>query len=178
MNDREIKIVQYFNGLGGKRFDDFLALINSIRFLSFFWIALAIMAIVKHPEIMTSFLVAIVIVAILHFGITEGIIKHFLLNFVPKRNRPFVAYPELIQPIGRKFSDSSFPSSHMASTVAMLFIVTTFYPSLLVPAVIFVAVIAFSRLHNGMHYPTDILAGIVLGFLYGWMTIEIMKFVF
>ncbi|HAR99545.1 MAG: Membrane-associated phospholipid phosphatase [Candidatus Moranbacteria bacterium GW2011_GWC2_37_73] len=171
----EIKIVQYFNRIGSKNFDDFLALVNSIRFLAIFWVAIIIIAIIKHPEIINSFLVAVGIVTILHFGITEGIMKHLLLYFVPKRKRPYVAYPDLIKSIGKKFSDSSFPSSHMASTVAMLFVVIAFYPSLLFLSVIFVLVMAFSRLHSGMHYPSDILAGIILGLLYGWIAMEILK---
>jgi undecaprenyl-diphosphatase len=178
MNDCEIKAVQYFNRLGGKKFDNFLALINSISFLAFFWIVLVAVAILKHPVIANKFLLAVLLVAILHFGITEGIIKHFLLLFMKKRKRPYVAYPELIKPIGRRFSDSSFPSSHIASTAAMLFVIVTFYPSLFILASIFILVIAFSRLHNGMHYPTDILTGIILGFWYGWMAIKIINFLF
>lgn len=171
----EIKIVQYFNKIGSKKFDDFLALINSIRFLAIFWVAMIMIAIIKHPEIINSFLVAVGIVTILHFGITEGIMKHLLLYFVPKRKRPYVAYPDLIKSIGKKFSDSSFPSSHMASTVAMLFVIITFYPSLLFLSVALVLIMAFSRLHSGMHYPSDILAGIILGLLYGWIAMEILK---
>ncbi|KKQ53491.1 MAG: Phosphoesterase PA-phosphatase related protein [Parcubacteria group bacterium GW2011_GWD2_38_11] len=171
----EIRIVQYFNRIGSRKFDDFLALINSIRFLAFFWFAIVIIAIVKHPEIINYFLAAVAIVAILHFGITEGIIKHLLLYFIPKRKRPYVAYPDLIKSIGKKFSDSSFPSSHMASTVAMLFVIVSFYPSLFFLSVTFVLIMAFSRLHSGMHYPSDILAGIVLGLLYGWIAMEILK---
>lgn len=175
--DIEKRIVEYLNRIGGKKFDYFLALINSIRFLAFFWIVLVMLAIFKHPEITKSFLAAIVAVAVLHFGITEGILKHWLLNFMPKRKRPYVQYSDTIKPIGKKFSDSSFPSSHMASTVAMFFIITTFYPSLIIFALVFVLFMAFSRLHNGMHYPSDILAGIVFGLLYGWAALEMLKIV-
>lgn len=174
----EIKIVQYFNRIGSKKFDDFLALINSVRFLAIFWATLVVVATIKHPEIINSFLAAVAIVAILHFGITEGIMKHLLLYFIPKRKRPYVAYPELIKSIGKKFSDSSFPSSHMASTVAMLFVIVSFYPSLFALSVIFILIMAFSRLHSGMHYPTDVIAGILLGLFYGWAAMRILVFVF
>ncbi|MDD5396821.1 MAG: phosphatase PAP2 family protein [Candidatus Moranbacteria bacterium] len=175
MNDLEIKIVRYFNGIGGKNAAVFLGFINSISFLAFFWTVLVVLAIDKHPEIAKPFLEAIVIVAVLHFGITEGIIKHLLLRIIPKRKRPFVAYPQSITPIGRKFSDSSFPSSHMATTVAMLVVIGSFYPSLIIPAIIFAAIIAFSRLHNGMHYPTDILAGVLLGVSYGYLALALVQ---
>lgn len=174
MDKFEITIVKYFNDLGSKRMDIWLSFLNSIPFLSFFWSALAVVAILRHPEITKSFLIAIVLVALLHFGITELLMKHLLLFFVPKRKRPFAAFPKLIRSVGKKFSDSSFPSSHMATTVAMLFVIVSFYPSLFLCAATFVLLMAFSRLHNGMHYPSDILAGIMLGFFYGWLAFKLL----
>lgn len=178
MDEFEIKIVKYFNQIGSKNLDAFLGFINSIRFLAFFWIVVVALAVIRHPEIDKPFIEAVVIVAVLHFGITEGIIKHLLLHVISKRKRPYVTYPGLIKPIGKKFSDSSFPSSHMTTTVAMFFVITFFYPSLIIPAVVMVVVMAFSRLHNGMHYPSDIVAGIAFGLGYGWIALESIRILF
>lgn len=175
MDEFEIKIVKYFNKIGSKNLDVFLGFINSIRFLVFFWTLLVALAVVKNPEIYKSFLGAVLLVAILHFGITEGIIKHLLLRVIVKRKRPYVAFPETIKPVGKKFSDSSFPSSHMTTTVAMFFVIVAFYPSLIVLAVAATLIMAFSRLHNGMHYPSDILVGILLGLGYGWVALAALK---
>jgi len=178
MDNFEIKFVKYFNQAGFKKLDDFLSLVNSIRFLAFFWLILTIIAIASHPIITESFLVAVLIVGVLHFGITEGIIKHFLTRFFPKRKRPYVAYPELIKAVGKKFSDSSFPSSHMATTVAMLVVIVSFYPSLLFLSLVMIVLMAFSRLHNGMHYPSDVAVGILLGYAYGWVALKIIEILF
>lgn len=175
MNDFEIKIVAYCNKLGGKKTDEFLGFINSIRFLAFFWLVLVIAATAKHPAIAQKFLVAVLIVSILHFVITEAFIKHFLTRFFGARKRPYIAHPHAIHPIGRKFSDSSFPSSHMATTVAMFAVIAAFYPSLTIAAVVLVGVMAFSRLHNGMHYPSDIAAGTLLGVGYGYAALLILN---
>lgn len=178
MDNFEIKFVKYCNQAGFKKLDDFLSLVNSIRFLAFFWLILTIIAIASHPIITESFLVAVLIVGVLHFGITEGIIKHFLTRFFPKRKRPYVAYPELIKAVGKKFSDSSFPSSHMATTVAMLVVIVSFYPSLLFLSLAMIVLMAFSRLHNGMHYPSDVAVGILLGYAYGWAALKIIEILF
>lgn len=177
MNEFEIKMVQYLNTLGGKKTDEFLGFINSIRFLAFFWIVLVAVAALKHPIIAEQFLLAVLIVAVLHFCITEGFIKHFLTRFFPARQRPYIAYPEMIKPIGKKFSDSSFPSSHMATTAAMLVVIAAFYPSLVIPAIILIVVMAFARLHNGMHYPSDIIAGTILGIAYGAVAIKFLGWI-
>jgi undecaprenyl-diphosphatase len=178
MDKFEVKIVKFFNNIGGKKLDSFLGFVNSIRFLSFFWTALVFMAIAVHPEIAWLFSVTVFFVALLHFGITEGLIKHFLIRFFPKRKRPYIKFPKLIRPIGKKFSDSSFPSSHMTTTVGMLVAIVFFYPSLLIPAVLLVLIMAFSRLHNGMHYPSDIVAGTLLGFVYGLVAIFLTNRIF
>lgn len=174
MNNWEIKFVKYFNSVGGKKLDTFLGFVNSIRFLAFFWIFVVLVAIISHPQIARDFFWAVFLVAVLHFGITEGIIKSFLTYLFFKRSRPYVAFPKMIKPIGKKFSDSSFPSSHMTTTVGMFFVICTFFPSLLIPAIVFVLAMAFSRLHNGMHYPSDILVGVILGLCYGYLAIFLL----
>ncbi len=175
MDEFEIKIVRFLNQIGSKKMDSFLGFINSIRFLAFFWLVLAAVAVAAHPIIAKEFVLAVAIVTLLHFAITEGIIKHLLTYFFAKRKRPYIKYPEIIKPIGKKFSDSSFPSSHMATTVAMLFVIVNFYPSLFLLSVLMVVLMAFSRLHNGMHYLTDVLAGVLLGIGYGYWALQIVK---
>ena len=174
MKSLEIEIVKYCNRFGRGVIDIPLRFISSIRFLLFFWILLVIVALARNPEIVRHFVAAVLVVSALHFGITEGIFKHLSKKLFRPRKRPYVAYPDLIKPIGHKFSDSSFPSSHMASTVGMLFVSVAFYPSLLVPAILFTLIMSFARLHNGMHYPSDVLVGIILGLAYGYIAIYLI----
>ncbi len=178
MDNFEIKFVKYLNQIGSKKIDKFLGAVNAVGFLAFFWTVLAAVAITAHPIIAWRFMAAVSIVLLLHFTITEGIIKHFLTRFFSKRKRPYVAYPDLIKSVGKKFSDSSFPSSHMATTVAMLVVIVSFYPSLLILSILMIALMAFSRLHNGMHYPSDVAVGILLGYAYGWLAMEIIRTLF
>lgn len=175
MGSKELKIVIFCNKIGKGKLDGPLRFVSSISFLAVMWTVLVLLAIWKHPEIAHYFLRAVLLVAALHFAITEGILKHALTRFLPKRKRPYAAYPEKIRAVGRKFSDSSFPSSHMATTAAMLVVIVSFYPSLFLVAVILILVMAFSRLHNGMHYPTDILAGVMLGLAYGAIAMYIVN---
>jgi undecaprenyl-diphosphatase len=44
-----------------------------------------------------------------------------------------------------------------------------------VPFFILAALIAFSRVYNGVHYPTDVLAGSVLGVLVGLAVLRVSK---
>lgn len=83
------------------------------------------------------------------------------------RGRPFFLRPELallIHPPG----DASFPSGHTAVSFAAVFALKASGSRLWIPACVLAAVIAFSRLYLYVHWPTDILGGILLGACVGW----------
>jgi undecaprenyl-diphosphatase len=75
------------------------------------------------------------------------------------RHRPFVTQ------LGAKTSTHSFPSGHSATSFACATMLAAASPRLRVPAYVLAALIAFSRLYNGDHFPLDVLAGSVLGLL-------------
>ena len=65
--------------------------------------------------------------------------------------------------------DFSFPSGHTGASFAE---VTALYAGgnrLWIPALLLAALISFSRLYLYVHYPTDVLAGILLGAAAGWL---------
>jgi undecaprenyl-diphosphatase len=62
--------------------------------------------------------------------------------------------------------DFSFPSGHTACSFAAAWALWKTAPrSYSVPALILAALISFSRLYVGVHFPTDILGGLIVGIL-------------
>jgi len=172
----EFNIVYFFNRLGqGTYVDQITAFISLIPFLIVLWAVLAFTAFFVDKKNGKWVLIAVLIALALHFIISEGLLKHAILTFFPPRIRPWIGHPGEIIAIGKAFTDSSFPSSHMASTLAVLTVFVTFYRKTWPLALIFVLLMAFSRIHNGMHYPTDVLAGTVLGLGYGLLAIYIVN---
>jgi undecaprenyl-diphosphatase len=172
----EYKIVLYLNQLGQGTFVDQLAtFISLIPFLIVLWALLSFLALFLDRKKGKWVFLTVVLALILHFLISEGLLKHAILAFLPPRTRPWLAHPEEIVAIGKAFTDSSFPSSHMASTLAVLTVFTYFYRKVWPASLIFVLLMAFARLHNGMHYPSDVLAGTILGLLYGWAALKIVR---
>ena len=92
------------------------------------------------------------------------IIANLIIKNMVGRTRPYDAYSFLESLIGRQ-SDSSFPSGHSANNVAVAVAVLLNNRKIGIPAVIAALIIAFSRLYNVVHYPTDVLAGIAIGTL-------------
>lgn len=58
---------------------------------------------------------------------------------------------------------SSFPSGHTASAAAFSGIVGRAYPSLWIPINTLAGAVGFSRVYTGVHWPSDVLAGWILG---------------
>lgn len=64
--------------------------------------------------------------------------------------------------------DTSFPSAHAANTAALTVLAMLFWPRLRRGLWALPLVVGWSRVYLGKHYPTDILAGWLLGALLGW----------
>jgi membrane-associated phospholipid phosphatase len=96
--------------------------------------------------------------------VTTGIVTQILKSTV-KRPRPFQTYPTII-----KRSDAggySFPSGHSSLSFCAATTLALHYKKweVAVPAFAWAATVAYSRMQLGVHYPTDVLAGIAIGIL-------------
>jgi diacylglycerol kinase family enzyme/membrane-associated phospholipid phosphatase len=98
-------------------------------------------------------------------GLTAVAATSFLANVVVKgllrRPRPTDPVPEARRlPVP---GSTSMPSGHTASAAAFTRVVGAAYPGLLIPLNALSASIGFSRVYTGVHYPSDVAAGWLLG---------------
>lgn len=101
--------------------------------------------------------------------VTYGIFPFFV-----HRSRPFIALQGVTQ-LGHTVIANSLPSGHTGSTVAMLVVLVEYFPNLQLAAVVFAATLMWSRVYNGMHWPSDLLAGLGVGVFSGWLGILIVE---
>lgn len=94
--------------------------------------------------------------------IFTALITNVIIKGLVHRVRPYEAY-DFIEVLTRKPFDSSFPSGHTSNSFAVAVAVFIHNKKIGIPLIILSTGIAFSRLYNGVHYPTDVLAGIVIG---------------
>ena len=83
-----------------------------------------------------------------------------------KRDRPPLSQP-IPEPLLESPSTYSFPSGHATVGFACATVLALAVPRLRMPLFALAALISFSRVYVGVHYPFDVIAGAVLGLLLG-----------
>lgn len=87
----------------------------------------------------------------------------YVLKYTVNRKRPFSTDPSVIQ--ASSGGGPSFPSGHTAAAFATATSLSFAYPKwyVIIPSYLWAGTVAYSRLYLGVHYPTDVWAGAVVG---------------
>jgi undecaprenyl-diphosphatase len=109
-----------------------------------------------------AFLKPAVLAASLALSISH-LIAIFMKRFF-RRIRPYLALPDA-KVYGYLFKDHSFPSGHSTAIFSVAVPYCMSIPELAPLLLPFAALVAFSRVVLGVHYPSDIAAGAILGSL-------------
>lgn len=99
--------------------------------------------------------------------ILDVIVCNGMLKPLVARTRPY-DINTAVQLIVKKPWDYSFPSGHTAAAfAATTALICTREKRLWIPALVVSVLIAFSRLYLYVHFPTDVLGGLIIGVLCG-----------
>lgn len=107
------------------------------------------------------------------FGV---ICTNVILKNVFNRVRPYEVVSGLSTLIGAQH-DSSFPSGHTTAAFAVAMIVARYAPErwMIAGVSVLAILMAFSRLYVGVHYPSDIIGGILVGIFCAWLSVVFEK---
>ncbi len=142
--------------------DGFMPVLTSLGEYGIIWIAVAVLFLFRKSRRRCGLTVGIGLIA----GVLIG---NVFLKKLIARPRPCWIDPSVTLLINNP-TDYSFPSGHTLSGFIAAVILFRHDRRIGLPAMILAAAIAFSRLYLYVHYPSDILAGIILGIVIGIVT--------
>ncbi|MVN89977.1 phosphatase PAP2 family protein [Mucilaginibacter aquatilis] len=98
-----------------------------------------------------------------------------------QRQRPFVTWADKIVLQGNTSpTDYSFPSGHTSTAFSVATSISLAYPKwyVIAPSFAFAGATAYSRMYRGAHYPSDVLAGVLVGTGSAYLTHKLQKMMF
>jgi membrane-associated phospholipid phosphatase len=96
-------------------------------------------------------------------SVISAVVITSILKYSIDRPRPFDTYPDIEK--ATRAGSPSFPSGHTSDAFSLATSLSIAYPKwyIIVPGYAWALTVAYSRMHLGVHYPSDVLAGALIG---------------
>lgn len=156
INSFDKSVIEFIqNNLHSPIMDKIMVFITTLGDTGLIWIIIGLALVISNKYRKVGFMVlgALLLGSILG----EGIIKNIV-----QRDRPFINMDGIDMLINTPIT-YSFPSGHTTSSFAAAGVLAISFKNKSVYVFVLAGLIAFSRLYLGVHFPTDIIVGIILG---------------
>lgn len=132
-------------------------------------ITIGIAGLIRHDEKMINCAGQIVVASAINLGATLA------LKYSINRDRPFLTYPDIINKANE--GSPSFPSGHTSSAFATATSLSLNFPKwyVIVPSYLWAGTVGYSRMYLGVHYPGDVLGGMITGAGSAFLTFKLNK---
>ena len=154
------KIYRFQHNLNSELFNKIMIFFTILGDNGMIWIAVALILFLnrKYRKIGLFSIVSLIICALAVNVILKPLIH---------RPRPFSELADITLLI-KAPKDYSFPSGHTAASFVMVYIFFRHIKKYFIPVLITGILIAFSRMYLTVHFPSDILVGLIIGLLSGY----------
>ena len=172
MAQMELAVLDFIQELFRNPFmDSLMPAVTSLGDAGFLWILLGLALLCSRKYRRTGAAVLLSLAA-------DLVICNLLLKNMVARVRPCDLNPA-VQLLIAHPSDFSFPSGHTCASFAAAFALYKTLPGKRkiwkVLCIVLAVLISFSRLYVGVHYPSDVLAGALIGLFAGWAGWKLSK---
>ena len=164
----EFQILDKLQTIHTSFLDTFMISITKLGDAGIVWIILTVILLLIPKTRKSGVYMAVALIA-------DLIICNVILKPIVARIRPY-SINQTVQLLVTPLKDYSFPSGHTAASFAS---VSALYfagrKRMAAGALIVSVLIAFSRMYLYVHYPTDVLGGLIIGLLCGWIADMIIQ---
>ena len=172
------ELFYYLNSLGNNRWDDFwLFVTNKFSFIPLYLVLLFL--IYKKLGIKKTLMIMLLVGAMItSTDQLANLFKHLFVR--PRPCQPGI-FEEAIRFIAPRCGRYGYFSAHAASSMALAFFVGLLlkkhFKYLFLILVIWSLLVSYSRIYVGVHYPLDILTGMVIGAGIGYLYFLLLNFI-
>jgi membrane-associated phospholipid phosphatase len=134
-------------------------------------LAILTAGLVKHDKQLQKNAAYMVGGYLLSAAVTHG------LKIVIQRQRPFEKYPFIVK--RDEGGGYSFPSGHTSAAFYAATSLSILYPKwyVIAPSMLWASTVGYGRMYQGVHYPTDVLAGAIVGAGSAWVAYKAQKWI-
>lgn len=151
------------NNLRSELLNPLMRLVTQLGDIGLIWILIGLGLMTRKSYRLVGLTVLVALLS--EWLLVDGVIKNLV-----QRTRPFHAI-EALEPLIAHPQSFSFPSGHSGSSIAAATVLFMGLPRTWgIAAVILGIAIALSRLYVGVHYPSDVLVGALIGFATGFLS--------
>ena len=167
----ELNILDWFQTLHTPFLDKLMVFITSLGNAGIIWIVMTIVFLLIPKMRKTGAVMAVAL-------IIDLLLCNVILKNLVARTRPYDVNTG-VQLLVSRLHDYSFPSGHTAAAFAS---VTALYlageKKLWKPVLVLACLIGISRLYLYVHYPTDVLGGVLAGAISGYLGYRFIQAIF
>jgi len=159
----DLAIFYFFNHtISTGFFDKFFSMVTNVNNWYITYIILLGLLFFKGGRVGKISVLGILILITITDQTSHKILKEFF-----ERARPCNTLSDILTPLGCTGS-YSFPSNHAVNNFAAAAFFTKLFPRYKSVLFITASIVALSRVYLGLHYPSDIIAGAGIGFVFGY----------
>lgn len=168
----ELDVLHWFESLHNPVLTPIMKFITNLGYKGLFLIALSLAFFIfkKTRKIGLAMLISLAL---------SVLFTNIIIKPIVNRPRPFeidTTIKDVILSLGLKLpDDASFPSGHTSAAFAAAIACIGINKKIGIPCVILAVLIGVSRLYLNVHFPTDVIAGLVVGTLCGIIAVIITR---
>ena len=120
-------------------------------------------------------LIGVVVTIVLSDQITSTLMKPLFSRLRPSWNPALTSLIHIVD--GYKGAKFGFPSSHSANTFGTaIFLILVYRKRWMFWLLLWAALVSYSRIYLGVHYPADVIAGAIVGGICAWLSSVALKY--